>query len=84
MQHLRRLPWLRALTSDFVAGSRSVSLTPMVIESSPRGERAMDIWSRLLVERIIYLGGPIDELRANSVVAQLLHLESEEIGRAHV
>ena len=51
---------------------------PMVVENSGRGERAYDIYSRLLKERIIFLGGPIDDSVANVVVAQLLFLESED------
>src|SRR5437870_9308574 len=53
-------------------------LMPMVIEQDSRGERAFDIYSRLLRERIIFLGTPIDDEVANLVVAELLHLESEE------
>lgn len=52
-------------------------LVPMVIEQSARGERAYDIYSRLLKERIIFLVGPVEEHMANLVVAQLLFLESE-------
>ena len=52
-------------------------LVPMVVEQTPRGERAFDIYSRLLKERIIYLSGPIDDYISNLVVAQLLFLESE-------
>ena len=51
---------------------------PMVVGNSSRGERAYDIYSRLLKERIIFLGGPIDDSVANVVVAQLLFLESED------
>jgi ATP-dependent Clp protease protease subunit len=51
---------------------------PMVIEQSPRGERHMDIYSRLLKERIIFIGTPIDDTVANLVVAQLLFLQSED------
>ncbi|WP_314322625.1 ATP-dependent Clp endopeptidase proteolytic subunit ClpP [Selenomonas noxia] len=51
---------------------------PMVVENSSRGERAYDIYSRLLKERIIFLGGPIDDSVANVVVAQMLFLESED------
>ncbi|WP_311650304.1 ATP-dependent Clp endopeptidase proteolytic subunit ClpP [Selenomonas artemidis] len=51
---------------------------PMVVENSGRGERAYDIYSRLLKERIIFLGGPIDDNVANVVVAQMLFLESED------
>ena len=53
-------------------------LIPMVVEQSARGERSFDIYSRLLNERIIFLGTPIDDTIANLVVAQLLHLESED------
>ena len=53
-------------------------LIPMVIEQTSRGERSFDIYSRLLNERIIFLGTPVTEDIANLVVAQLLHLESEE------
>jgi ATP-dependent Clp protease protease subunit len=51
---------------------------PTVIEQTPRGERAYDIWSRLLKDRIIFLGSPIEDQIANSIVAQLLFLESED------
>ncbi|MCL2826591.1 MAG: ATP-dependent Clp protease proteolytic subunit [Eggerthellaceae bacterium] len=54
------------------------ALIPYVIEQSPRGERSYDIYSRLLNERIIFLGEAIDDHVANSVVAQLLHLESAD------
>lgn len=53
-------------------------LVPMVVEKSPMGERAYDIYSRLLKDRIIFLGGPIDDEVANIVMAQLLFLESED------
>ena len=53
-------------------------LVPMVIERTARGEREFDIYSRLLNERIIFLGSPIDDQVANLIVAQLLHLESED------
>jgi hypothetical protein len=55
-----------------------VAVIPMVIEQDARGERAFDIYSRLLKDRIIFLGAPIDDQIANLVVAELLHLESEE------
>src|ERR687889_2820264 len=51
---------------------------PYVTEQSPRGERTMDIYSRLLVDRIIFLGTPVNDQIANAVMAQLLHLESED------
>jgi ATP-dependent Clp protease protease subunit len=53
-------------------------LIPMVIEQTSRGERSFDIYSRLLNERIIFLGTPVDDMIANLVVAQLIHLESED------
>jgi len=53
-------------------------LIPMVIERTARGEREFDIYSRLLNERIIFLGTPIDDTVANLIVAQLLHLESQD------
>jgi len=53
-------------------------LIPMVIERTARGEREFDIYSRLLNERIIFLGSPVDDTIANLVVAQLLHLESQD------
>ncbi|HEX5865210.1 MAG TPA: ATP-dependent Clp endopeptidase proteolytic subunit ClpP [Casimicrobiaceae bacterium] len=56
---------------------KGLGLIPMVIEQSGRGERAYDIYSRLLKERVIFLVGPVDENTANLVVAQMLFLESE-------
>ena len=56
----------------------TMPLVPMVIERTARGEREFDIYSRLLNERIIFLGSPIDDTIANLVVAQLLHLESQD------
>lgn len=53
-------------------------LIPTVIEKVPGGERAYDIYSRLLKERIVFLGGPVNAASANSIVAQLLHLEQED------
>ena len=53
-------------------------LVPTVIEQTTRGERAFDIYSRLLNERIVFIGSPVDDAVSNLVVAQLLHLESEE------
>ncbi|GIV01019.1 MAG: ATP-dependent Clp protease proteolytic subunit [Actinomycetota bacterium] len=53
-------------------------LVPVVIEQTSRGERSFDIYSRLLKERIVFLGTPIDDTVANLVMAQLLHLESED------
>jgi len=56
---------------------RGLGLIPMVIEQSGRGERAYDIYSRLLKERVVFLVGPVTEITANLIVAQLLFLESE-------
>jgi ATP-dependent Clp protease, protease subunit len=53
-------------------------LVPMVVEQTARGERSFDIYSRLLSERIVFIGTPIDDQVANLVVAQLVHLESED------
>jgi ATP-dependent Clp protease protease subunit len=58
-------------------GPKSLGYVPMVIEQSGRGERAYDIYSRLLKERVIFLVGPVSETSANLIVAQLLFLESE-------
>jgi ATP-dependent Clp protease, protease subunit len=55
-----------------------VNLVPMVVEQTNRGERAFDIFSRLLKERIVFIGGPIDDSMANLVIAQLLFLECED------
>ena len=57
--------------------SQALNLVPMVVEQSARGERAYDIYSRLLKERVIFIVGPIEDQMANLVVAQLLFLESE-------
>jgi len=56
---------------------QALNLVPMVVEQSARGERAYDIYSRLLKERVIFIVGPIEDYMANLVVAQLLYLESE-------
>ena len=56
---------------------RNLGLVPMVIETTGRGERAYDIYSRLLKERVVFLVGPVEDYMANLVVAQLLFLESE-------
>ncbi|MBQ1565003.1 MAG: ATP-dependent Clp endopeptidase proteolytic subunit ClpP [Clostridia bacterium] len=55
-----------------------MNLIPMVVEQSGHGERSYDIWSRLLKDRIIFLGGPIDDDTANLVIAQMLFLEAED------
>ena len=56
---------------------RALNLVPMVVEQTARGERAYDIYSRLLKERVIFIVGPVDDYMANIVVAQMLFLESE-------
>ena len=53
-------------------------LIPMVVEQSPRGERSFDIYSRLLNDRVVFLGSPIDDEVANLVIAQLIHLEADD------
>ena len=57
--------------------TRALNLVPMVVEQTSRGERAYDIYSRLLKERVIFVVGPVEDYTANLVVAQLLYLESE-------
>ena len=62
-----------------------MNLVPMVVEQTNRGERAYDIYSRLLKERIIFMVGPVHDGMASLISAQLLFLEAEnQIGRAHV
>ena len=53
-------------------------LVPMVVEQTARGERSFDIYSRLLNDRVVFLGGQVDEESANLIVAQLVHLESDD------
>ena len=65
------------MNDDFAMPNRSLGLVPMVLEQSARGERSYDIYSRLLKERIVFLCGPLDDIVANLIVAQLLWLESE-------
>ncbi len=69
-QHRRRVSKMNNET-------RALNLVPMVVEQTSRGERAYDIYSRLLKERVIFLVGPVDDHVANVIVAQLLYLESE-------
>ena len=65
------------MRTDGIEGIRALNLVPMVIEQTARGERAYDIYSRLLKERVIFVVGPVEDYMANVVVAQLLFLESE-------
>lgn len=69
---MQQLDWQQRMLD-----TSNLGLIPMVIETSGRGERAYDIYSRLLKERVIFLVGPVTEASANLVVAQLLFLESE-------
>ena len=66
----------RSIDSDLMP-PRGLGLIPMVIETTGRGERAYDIYSRMLKERVVFMVGPVDDHTANLVVAQLLFLESE-------
>ena len=54
------------------------TLVPYVIEQTGRGERALDIYSRLLIDRIVFLGTPVDDMVANAVIAQLLFMQMNE------
>ena len=62
---------------DTNTSTKALNLVPMVVEQTSRGERAYDIYSRLLKERVIFIVGPVEDYMANVVVAQLLYLESE-------
>lgn len=63
--------------SSLITPATGLNLVPMVVEQTSRGERAYDIYSRLLKERLVFVVGPIDDYMANVIVAQLLFLESE-------
>ena len=58
-----------------------MTLVPIVVEKTSRGERSYDIYSRLLKERIVFLNGPVDDISANVIIAQLLYLESENTSK---
>lgn len=64
-------------TQNGALDTRALNLVPMVVEQTARGERAYDIYSRLLKERVVFVCGPVEDYMANVVVAQLLFLESE-------
>ena len=68
---------MREIPENPAIEPQSIGLIPMVIESTGRGERAFDIYSRMLKERVIFLVGAVDDHMANLIVAQLLYLESE-------
>ena len=70
---MSRNPFMQQMSDIQAAGG----LVPMVVEQSARGERAYDIYSRLLKERVVCLVGPVNEVSANLIVEQLLFLESE-------
>ncbi|MCR4845306.1 MAG: ATP-dependent Clp endopeptidase proteolytic subunit ClpP [Eubacterium sp.] len=73
------LPWKRQLSLSLSQQRRhNMALVPTVIETSSRGERAYDIYSRLLKERIVFLGDEVNDVTASLVIAQLLFLESED------
>jgi ATP-dependent Clp protease protease subunit len=65
------------MSNSYSTEITALNLVPMVVEQSARGERAYDIYSRLLKERVVFLVGPVDDHTANIIVAQLLFLESE-------
>jgi ATP-dependent Clp protease protease subunit len=70
---------IRSDSTNTMSTPRNIAgVVPMVVEQSGRGERAFDIYSRLLRERIVFLGTPIDDMVADSIVAQLLYLDAEE------
>ena len=64
--------------NDYKENINNLNLVPMVVEQSSRGERAYDIYSRLLKERIIFIVGPVEDYMANVIIAQILFLESED------
>src|SRR5512141_226066 len=72
-----RIDFERGISNSQPFEPRGLGLVPMVVEQSGRGERAHDIYSRLLKERVIFLVGPVNDATANLVVAQMLFLESE-------
>jgi ATP-dependent Clp protease, protease subunit len=69
---------LTSQTGGFSGDTMRSALVPMVVEQTPRGERAFDIYSRLLKERIVFIGTPIDDTVSGLIIAQLLFLESED------
>jgi ATP-dependent Clp protease protease subunit len=73
----RHPPPARSSTGKTMEDPKALGLVPMVIEQSGRGERAYDIYSRLLKERVVFLVGPVNDAAANLIVAQMLFLESE-------
>ena len=71
------IPKTMNISDSPIPDTQALGMVPMVIETSGRGERAYDIYSRLLKERVIFLVGPVNDVTANLIVAQLLFLESE-------
>jgi ATP-dependent Clp protease protease subunit len=64
-------------TGESMLGAQALNLVPMVVEQTSRGERAYDIYSRLLKERVVFMVGPVEDHMANVIIAQLLFLEAE-------
>ena len=67
----------REANSMQAGGNSALGLVPMVVEQTARGERAYDIYSRLLKDRLVFLVGPVEDQAANLLIAQILYLESE-------
>ena len=79
ISEVRNQVGLLEMAQDFrEVGVFTGMVVPYVTETGPRGERTMDIYSRLLKDRIIFLGTPLDDQVANVIMAQLLHLDSED------
>ena len=79
ISEVRNREGLREMAQSYrEVGGLTGMVVPYVTEAGPRGERTMDIYSHLLKERIIFLGTPIDDQIANVIMAQLLHLDSED------
>src|SRR3989338_8503812 len=72
---------LHKIRTEGFMGEKGQVLVPMVVEQSPRGERAYDIYSRLLKDRIVFIGTPVDDMVANLIIAQLLFLQQEDPDR---
>jgi len=77
MSKMPKMPTLNPMQNPDKTGLRNLNLVPMVIETTGRGERSYDIYSRLLKERVVFLVGQFEDQMANLIVAQLLFLESE-------
>ncbi len=71
------MPQIPDFNGNLIMSATALNLVPMVVEQTARGERAYDIYSRLLKDRLVFIVGPVEDQMANLVVAQLLYLESE-------